>query len=500
MGEAVSVGALGFVFSVDGVGVGEHGDFVAEAIEVISGPGEGGIWNGVGSGFGVGWVPPAAVDGVDEGGGGEGVRAIVEGIDSMADGDGEVLVTAEVGGGGASDFAEGVVAAGLGPGIGVEVGEEAVGGLSVNVDGAAKGGGGEDDFEVGSGPVLGPVVEEFKLAVAEEFEAFDVDGFAVVFGVVDVVRTGAHFWDGAFGAGFKFPVFDDGEGDAGVGEIGEVDVDAVFDGLWVDGIWEVPSLLALNHVDVFGSVEISTAGSGGGGGFDAFFTPEVCLADVVIVRDGDGGAVTHDVAELHAELEPAGGVLGVVVGLVAGEEENVGILRDEVLDDEGAGAGGAGGIAGEVANDDGVFIGGFAADLSFEGGLFGVAEAVGEVLGGVPIVETEVGGPAGVDDVFFGNFFPLVTVFDFEADFLDFVRFEGEELSAEFEGFVLKGVDGEADDVFAGDVEIDHGLLSFLFALAFPPVGGGAVIEAGILFAEDLLRGGHEFSVEGGDG
>ena len=51
------------------------------------------------------------------------------------------------------------------------------------------------------------------------------------------------------------------------------------------------------------------------------------MADVVVVGDGDRRPVAHDVAELQAELDPAGGVLGVAIGLVAGEEQQVGILR-----------------------------------------------------------------------------------------------------------------------------------------------------------------------------
>lgn len=116
-GDSVAVGALLFIADLGGIGVGEHRDFVAEAVEVVSGPGKRGIWNRIGSGFGVGGVPPATVDGVDEGGGGEGVWPVVEFVDSVTHGDGEMLVTAEVGGVGASDFAEGVVATGLGPGV-----------------------------------------------------------------------------------------------------------------------------------------------------------------------------------------------------------------------------------------------------------------------------------------------------------------------------------------------------------------------------------------------
>ena len=59
------------------------------------------------------------------------------------------------------------------------------------------------------------------------------------------------------------------------------------------------------------------------------------MADVVVVGDRDRGPVADDVAELEAELDPAGGVLGMAVGLVAGEEQQVGVLALEVLDDLG---------------------------------------------------------------------------------------------------------------------------------------------------------------------
>ena len=104
----------------------------------------------------------------------------------------------------------------------------------------------------------------------------------------------------------------------------------------------MPSLLALDHVDVFGRVEISTAWSGRIGGLDAAFTPEVGLADIMVIRDRNGWTVAHNITELHAKLKPARGVLSVVVSLVAREEENVRILRDEVLNDKRAGSGSAG--------------------------------------------------------------------------------------------------------------------------------------------------------------
>ena len=243
-----------------------------------------------------------------------------------------------------------------------------------------------------------------------------------------MIGTRSHFRNGALGAGFKFAVLEDGEGNPTVGEVGEIHADVALDGGGIDRVGEVPGLLTLDHVDVCGWVEIATAGTSGIGGENAFFTPEVGLSDVVVVGDGDGGAVAHDVAELQAELEPAIGVLGVVVSLVAGEEENVRILLDEVFENDRTWSGGAGGITRKVADGDGVLIFGVLADESFEGCFCRVAETVGSVLGGVPILNAEVGGPSGVDDFFFGDFFPGVAVFDFKTDFLGFVRLQWEKL------------------------------------------------------------------------
>ena len=67
-GEAVTVGAFLFIAAVFGVGVGEHGELVAESVEIVSGPGKGRIWHGIGSGFFVFGMPPATVDRIDESG------------------------------------------------------------------------------------------------------------------------------------------------------------------------------------------------------------------------------------------------------------------------------------------------------------------------------------------------------------------------------------------------------------------------------------------------
>ena len=157
-----------------------------------------------------------------------------------------------------------------------------------------------------------------------------------------MVGARSHFWDRSFWTSFKLAVFKDRERDASVGEVCKIDADITFDGLWVNRVGEMPSLLALDHVDVFGCVEISTAWSGRISGLDTALTPEVGLADVMIIRDRNGWTVPHNITELHAKLKPARGVLSVVVSLVAREEEKVGILRDEILNDKRSRSGSAG--------------------------------------------------------------------------------------------------------------------------------------------------------------
>ena len=101
----------------------------------------------------------------------------------------------------------------------------------MNVNGTAKSGLAEDDFLLGSGPVLRPATEEFQLAVTEEFEPFDIDGFTVVLGIVDMVGARSHFWNRSFWTSFELAVFEDRKRDAGVGEVGKIDADIAFDGL-----------------------------------------------------------------------------------------------------------------------------------------------------------------------------------------------------------------------------------------------------------------------------
>ena len=56
------------------------------------------------------------------------------------------------------------------------------------------------------------------------------------------------------------------------------------------------------------------------------FAPQVSLADVVVIRDGDARAIAENLTEREAEFQPCGGVFFVIVGLITREEHEVRIL------------------------------------------------------------------------------------------------------------------------------------------------------------------------------
>jgi hypothetical protein len=120
----------------------------------------------------------------------------------------------------------------------------------------------------------------------------------------------------------------------------------------------------------------------------------------VIIGDGNTRALAEDVPEREAELEPRGGVLFVIVGLVAGEEDEVGIVMVDVADVFRAQATILVRVAGQGGDDDLVLVHRVLADESLEGGLLTVEKAVFDVLGIVPIRNTEGGRPAEIVDLF----------------------------------------------------------------------------------------------------
>src|SRR5262245_52230018 len=101
----------------------------------------------------------------------------------------------------------------------------------------------------------------------------------------DLRLGGHHFW-----RRFPFGISDNRKANTAMTKVSEVDYDALFHGLRVEGIRQMAGLRALNCVDPLRRLQVSSAVLPGlsqaVGGFAAR-APDVTVIDVVIVRHGD---------------------------------------------------------------------------------------------------------------------------------------------------------------------------------------------------------------------
>jgi len=103
------------------------------------------------------------------------------------------------------------------------------------------------------------------------------------------------------------------------------------------------------------------------------------MSDVVVVRNADRRTIAHDLPELQTELDPAGGMLRVTVGLVAAKKEQIRVLFFKIVDDLGPLVDGFARIAGLIGDDDLVLLDRIAADASFEQRLFTMSNSIRDV-------------------------------------------------------------------------------------------------------------------------
>ena len=125
----------------------------------------------------------------------------------------QVLVAGDVQGERLADLGQGLVAAGLRPAVGVEVGQQPVVARPVQVGPAAEDGLREDGLHFGVAPVGGPLAEELQLPLAQQHGPGHVEGLGIVVRIGDVVGPRTHLGHHALGAGLELAVFDDGEAD-----------------------------------------------------------------------------------------------------------------------------------------------------------------------------------------------------------------------------------------------------------------------------------------------
>ena len=92
----------------------------------------------------------------------------------------------------------------------------------------------------------------------------------------------------------------------------------------------------------------------------------------MIVGQTNGRTVFNDLAKITAELQPGGVVLKVVVDLVTGEKQHIGIdpfnVIDDVLPRDVAAVRGIDGIARKPRHNQFILIGGVATNGAFIGG------------------------------------------------------------------------------------------------------------------------------------
>ena len=118
----------------------------------------------------------------------------------------------------------------------------------------------------------------------------------------------------------------------------------------------MPRLLSLHHVHVLHRVIVTPGRPLGSCRLLPVFAPNIRLADVVIVRNRDHRPVPENLPELQSELKPACRMFGVVVGLVTREEQQVGILLPQVLDDPRARTTGSRGVTRQIAHDNHILL------------------------------------------------------------------------------------------------------------------------------------------------
>ncbi len=258
-----------------------------------------------------------------------------------------------------------------------------------------------------------------------------------------------HLRDLARRTRFEFAVFEHGEVDATKTQPSEVDGDAALDRPGINRVRQVPGLLALHQVDVLDRVMIAAVGAPWQGRALAVFTPQVAVAHIVIVGNGDRGPITDDFAKLQAELDPARRVLRVAVGLVAGKEQQVGILPLQVLGNLGPLASRAARVAGHVRDDDLVLVDRIAANPALERRYFAVPDPVPHVLRCVPGLEAKMRVPAWIEHFGPCNFGPVVVAPQFQTRDAFLARLEGEELRGHLQHAVVAGVNSKRDDLVA---------------------------------------------------
>ena len=254
---------------------------------------------------------------------------------------GEVLVPADHERGGEAQGGERAVAPRLRPAVGVHVREQrrqppAVPRRHVREDGL-----GERDLHRDPVPVECPLLQEAELIGAEEHRFRHVRAADVELRIVDVIGARSVMLHEPRAPRLELAVLEDREVDPPRAQGGVVAPDPLLDRLVVRGIGEIRGLRPLHHPHPVGGHHVAPLVVDLR--LPPALSPQVPLVDVVVVGDGDARHVPRRLPPRPAPQIPLVEVveLGIVpllgarralplVHLVAGEEEEVGVVAPHV--------------------------------------------------------------------------------------------------------------------------------------------------------------------------
>jgi len=369
-------------------------------------------------------APPTQVQ-VGDRGHAERKSRVAEFVDAVVKDRSQVLIAGVVNCEAFTQRVDRLVTTRLGPAIRVEICMQASAKLSVDVGTAGENGLRERNFHVGAGPILAPSVEELELTIAEEFRTGNVNALGVVFGIANMIGTRTLSGNQSGWPSLELAVFEHRKTDAAPIERCVINVDATEDGRGIKRIGKMTRLGPLDRFHIIDRHQVSAVGRTGQCRPLAAGAPDVGLSDVMVIGNRDRGSVLDDVAKVA--VQPHLVMLAVIVNLITREEQHVGVdlldVGDQVLAGNIASVSSHHRVASEAGDNNFFLVDRVAANRAFVERRLAMSDPIADRLGAVPVFDPQWSGPAVLDNLGSGNFFPAAVGLDFKANRAIFVRF-----------------------------------------------------------------------------
>ena len=171
----------------------------------------------------------------------------------------------------------------------------------------------------------------------------------------------------------------------------------------------------------------------------------------MVIGEANGRTILDDLAKITTKLQPSRKVAMVVVDLITGEKENIGINLFNVIDDILPGnvtsVAGMNRVSSECRHHQFLLVDRVFSDCPLVIRLVAVNHPIGHRFGIVPILHAEGSGPPLLNDVRRSDFLPLPFLHDLEASGHWSLFPKGIELCRELQCSVAHGVEREANGI-----------------------------------------------------